>query len=505
MSTSYRQILRSSSILGGASVINIAISLVRTKVVAALLGATGIGLVGLLQSLMATASQIASLGIGLSGTRQVAEAASQSSPEAIAAVRRALFLGTAVLGALGGGVVWCLREQLATEVLGDFARADDVGWLALGVALTVFAGSQVALINGFQRMGDLAKISVGTSLCSTVVGVLAISLFGSDGVVLFVVVTPVAGCLVGHHFVRALPTTTAPAGVPIPWPVVQKQLSTMIRLGTTFMVAGAVSTVGQLGVRTLILRGVGPDALGQFQAAWSISMTYISFVLSAMAGDYYPRLTAAVGDNARVNQLVNEQSEVALLLAGPVFMAMLALAPWVIWLLYTADFAEAAVLLRWQVLGDVLKVVGWPMGFIILASGHGKTFVFTQTLQLGVFTGLVWWGLPVIGVEATGPAFVAMYVCGVSVNYLLAMRNTSFSWNSHVRWHAAVLIGLSVGVSVLARWSELAGTSMGLVASAALGVHSFSRLSHMLDLGGPVGRLGAGCRRVMMRLGVWRD
>lgn len=505
MSTSYRQILRSSSILGGASVINIVLGLVRTKVVAALLGTAGIGLVGLLQSLMATASEIAQLGVGQAGTRQVAAAASQESPEAIATVRRALFVGTAVMGTLGGVIVWCLREQLATEVLGDVARCGDVGWLALGVALSVFAASQNALINGFQRMGDLAKLSVGSAVVSTIVGVLAISLLGSDGVVLFVVVTPLASFSIASYLVRSMPASTTPVGVIVPWHAVQHELRTLIQLGVAFMVAGAVTTVGQLAVRTLILREVGPDGLGQFQAAWSISMNYIGFVLSAMAGDYYPRLTAAIGDDARVNRLVNEQSEVALLMAGPVLMVILALAPWVIWLLYSAEFAEAAVLLRWQILGDMLKVVGWPLGFIVLASGHGKTFMFTQSLQMGVFTCLVWFGLPLMGVEATGPAFAAMYVVGVAVNYILATWNTSFSWNSHVRWHIAVLVGLGLGVSVLARCSEVAGTVVGLVASVGLTVHSFSRLSHMLELGGRVGRLAVESRRVMIALGVWKD
>ena len=47
-----------------------------------------------------------------------------------------------------------------------------------------------------------------------------------------------------------------------------------------------------------------------------------------MGTDYYPRLTATIHDPVATNRLVNEQTEVALLLAGPVLLAMLALAPW---------------------------------------------------------------------------------------------------------------------------------------------------------------------------------
>ena len=46
-SSSYREVVNASSIVGGAQVINMIISLIRTKLVALLIGPTGIGIVGL--------------------------------------------------------------------------------------------------------------------------------------------------------------------------------------------------------------------------------------------------------------------------------------------------------------------------------------------------------------------------------------------------------------------------------------------------------------------------
>jgi PST family polysaccharide transporter len=45
--SSYGQILKSSSIVGGAQAINYVVGLLRTKAVALLLGPSGVGLVGL--------------------------------------------------------------------------------------------------------------------------------------------------------------------------------------------------------------------------------------------------------------------------------------------------------------------------------------------------------------------------------------------------------------------------------------------------------------------------
>ncbi|MFI3185431.1 MAG: oligosaccharide flippase family protein [Methylococcaceae bacterium] len=161
---SYRRILKTSSITGGASVINILIGLLRTKILAILLGPAGIGLVGLYTGLMSTAATIASMGVGTIGTRQIAEAVGKEDADALALVRRAMFWGVLILATTGALVVWSLREILAVQVLGGAEHTQMVGWLALGVALSVASASQGALIQGMRRIGDMAKLSVYGSI-----------------------------------------------------------------------------------------------------------------------------------------------------------------------------------------------------------------------------------------------------------------------------------------------------------------------------------------------------
>ena len=181
MSTSYRQILRSSSIVGGASVANILLGLLRAKAAAILLGPAGVGLIGLLQSLMATGSAMSSLGFGTVGTRQIAEAFGDDDPLAVAAARRALFWGTLGLALIGAAAFWLLRHVLAAKILGDSGFTEAVGWLAVGVALSVASGSQGALLNGLRRIGDIARIRILSALLSTALGIAALWLWGRKG------------------------------------------------------------------------------------------------------------------------------------------------------------------------------------------------------------------------------------------------------------------------------------------------------------------------------------
>ncbi len=484
--SSYRTILRSSAIIGGTQVIKIAAGIFMMKVVAQVLGPAGVGLVGIYQSLIQTASSIAALGLGSVGTRQIAEAHAEGGDIAVGRTRRALLWGTLVLAMVGAALFWLLSGWIARVILADESLANDVAWLSIGVALTVAAGSQGALLTGLRRISDLAWINVGSSVISTSVGVLALWLWGAQGLIVMVLVVPLFVFLLGQLFVLRL---GQPAGSPSRLPEMVREWRTMLSLGFAFMLGGLVTTAGHLVARAMVQRELGAEAVGQFQAAWVIGITYLGFVLGAMATDYYPRLTAAMRDNANATRLVNEQTEVALLLCTPVLVAMFGLAPWVIRLLYSAEFAPAVEILRWQILGDILKVMSWPLGFVILASGRGKTFVLTELLGMGVFLLGIMFGLPLIGVTATGVAFLALYILYLPLMWLLCKRSIDFRWTRAVKFQALSVIGATLAIDVVARWDQGMGAALGILLACMTGLWAVLRLSAMTEAEGRLGSL----------------
>lgn len=496
--TSYRRILKSSSIIGGASVINILFGLVRTKIIAVLLGPTGIGLVSLYNGLMTTAAAVATMGIGTVGTRQVAEALAKDDVRALAVVRRAMFWGALLLASAGALVVWALREVLAVKVLGGAEHATIVGWLALGVALSVASASQGALIQGLRRIGDMARLSVYGSVLNTVLGVALLWQWGQAGLVAYVLVGPLSSFVLGHWYVARLPKVAAD---PIGLQDMTHQWQTLLRLGVPFMGAGLVGALVQLWIRVEVGKTLGAESLGHFQAAWTISMQYIGFVLGAMAADYYPRLTGVIHDPKAATRLVNEQTEIALLLSAPVFIAMIGLAPWVIHLLYSNEFLPAVAVLRWQILGDVLKVASWPLGFVILAAGAGKTFFFTETLALLTMGGVIAGFSSSFGLQIAGIAFLVSYAVLLPVVYWLARRRIGFVWTGSVVKLIAVTFALCVGVAVVSAvywW----GWILAVVLTLGLGAYTLARLAHMSNVGGAVGRLGALRARCLKIIGL---
>ena len=480
--TSHRQIFKSSAIIGGASAINIVIGIIKVKVLAVLLGPVGVGLMGLYQNIMSMASTLAGCGIGSSGVRQLAASAGEASTLAI--VRRTLWLSNLILGLAGTLILWALREPVARWVFGDTAHASEVGWLGLGVLLTLIAGSQTALLQGLRRIGDLARVKILSAFFGALAGIALIYWLGEDGVLWFALTAPLVSILVAAHYAARLPKPQ----IPYDWQAISQQWQAMLKLGIPLMAAGLLTLGTQLAARSIILRELGLEASGYFQAAWAISMTYIGFVLGAMGADYFPRLTAAINDHPQARKLVNEQTEMALLLAGPVLLAMITLAPWVIHLLYAASFAPATEVLRWQVMGDIFKIASWPMGFILLAQGRGGVFIGTELIWNAAYLGSLALGIREQGLIIAGLSFWFAYLVYFLVMTVVAAKLIAYKAKPRT-WMFTLSLMLAGGMVIyLAMQSPASGYLSGVVAILATGIYSLSRLDGLVDLRGRLRR-----------------
>jgi PST family polysaccharide transporter len=134
--SSYDQILKSSSILGGTQAAVYLISLLKTKVAAVLLGPQGIGLVGLYQSAAAMVALLASLGLNSSGVREIAQAERTGDAEVLARTVKVLRRLCWITGAVGWFLTVLLAWPLSLWTFGTGEQAHAI--IILGS--TVFFG-----------------------------------------------------------------------------------------------------------------------------------------------------------------------------------------------------------------------------------------------------------------------------------------------------------------------------------------------------------------------------
>lgn len=491
--TSHREILRSTSIIGTASLFNIAAAVLRTKALAVLVGPAGVGVMGLLSRVMSSTVTFVGLGLGHSGVREIAAA---SDPIQLARVRRALWLANLGLGLFGLALLVALRESIATWVFGDTAHAADVAWLGLGVFFSLVSASQTALLQGLRKIGDLARVTIIAALAGSFVGVALVWQLGAGGIAPMLVSVPAASALTAILYVRRLPRPARLTGAQRD---LRPQWRALAQLGVPIMLATLATTLNQLLVRAWIYDELGLEATGHFEAAWAISMNYLGFVLAAMATDYYPRLTAAIADPSAANRLVNEQTDVALLLATPVLLAVTTLAPLVTHLLYSEAFTPAIEVLRLQVVGDVLKIASWPLGFVLLAHGQSRAYLLVELLWNVAYLAGVLALTPLFGLPGTGYAFVVAYAVYLAATFRLTFIARRWRTSTTMRRRLAVATAATTLIVSLSHWGATLTLAMGGVITLVVAVMHARTVLRLLRHGhklGPIGRLLARIMRL---------
>ncbi len=214
------------------------------------------------------------------------------------------------------------------------------------------------------------------------------------------------------------------------------------------MLAGLTAALATFFIRAILIRQVGLDGVGIYQAAFLLLGVLVNFILGAMESDYYPRLTAMAYDSQRIGVEVNAQTDIGLLIAVPGLAATMIFAPLVISIFYSLEFVAAVDVLRWMVFGVFGRIVSWPLGFVTLAKGKGKTFFFVQ-LAANIFLLLTTWILTgAIGLIGTGVAFALPYLYNsivvLSVAYALTKETWSFCNLVQIVLFGGLLAGLGL-------------------------------------------------------------
>ncbi len=487
MSTSsYGQILKSSSIVGGAQAINYVVALLRTKAVALLLGPSGVGLVGLYVSAIGLVGTFAQFGINESGVREVAAAAGTNNAERIAATAKTLRRVCWASGILGWVLTAALAWPLAKWTFGSPEHAWAIAILGSAVLLDLVAGGQRALLQGVRKIGDLARMQIASAIIATVLSVSVYWWLGHDGILPVIILTSFVQLGTSWWFSRRIEL----APVQQTWSETWLNSVALFRLGSAFMYGALLAGAVGLAIRALIVRDLGIEAAGIYQAAWALSGMFGAFVLQAMGTDFYPRLTAVAETNTEISRLVKEQVETGILLCLPVILAAIASAPVLIELFYSSKFSAAVVPLKIFAIGVLGQTISWPIGMVLSAKGSTLWIYLTRTHGAVLHVALSFLLLPAFGMQGIAWAFAIYIWLQCIVVFVVVRKYSGLELSFQVV--ALALASLFVCLAALAVslcLAQPAGSALALLLSLVAGIWCLRRLAARVGSGGRLGRL----------------
>lgn len=416
--SAYRQIFKATSIFGGVQVFNILISIIRSKVIAVLLGPGGIGLLGMLNSTLDVVKAITGLGLSSSAVKEVSQAAGTGDIVTISHILKTLRRWLYLTGALGSVVTLALASYLSQWTFGSEDYTWSFVWLSGVLFLSALSSGQIAALQGMRKISYMAKSGMIGSLIGLLLSVPLFFFFSYEGIVPSIIISAVCTLALSSFYARKIKTVE----VQQTFQESLKQGAGMIKLGIAMMFNGAMAIIAGYLLKAYITQNGGIDDAGIFQSGFSIAEGYFGLIFTAMATDYYPRLAAVNRDNVKVGDEVNKQAEMGLLLASPIIVIALFLMPVVIKILYSATFMDSVLYVNWAMLGNVFKIGSWTMGYVLIAKGKSKIFTCTAVIFNSIFLLLNAVGYNYWGIEGVGIAFFVYYIIHFIGIYIICNR-----------------------------------------------------------------------------------
>ena len=424
--SSYRQIMKATSLFGGVQVFNIIIAIVRSKFIALLLGPAGMGIAGLLNSTTGLISALTNFGLSTSGVRNIASANASGNELRIAKVITILRRWVWVTGTLGTIVMIALSPLLSQLTFGNRQYTWAFIWISITLLFTQLSTGQLVILQGMRKLHYMAKASLAGSAFGLIITLPLYYKFGIDAIVPAIIITSLISLLLSYYFARKV------ALLPVKVSRVRTfaEGKNMLIMGFMISFSGLIS-LGVSYILSIYISNTGGVAqVGLYAAGFSIINTYVGLIFTAMGTDYYPRLSAVANDNKLCKETINQQAEIALLILSPIIMVFLVFIQWVVIIIYSSKFAAVDTMIHWAALGMLFKAVSWPIGFIILAKGDSKTFFWNELITNIYLLALNIIGYRIMGLTGLGISFMIVYLLYLVQVYVLAKIKYQFSFDA---------------------------------------------------------------------------
>lgn len=421
----YRSIFKATSLFGGVKVFTIIISIIRSKIVAILIGTTGVGIVGLFTSGTSLIQSITQLGLSQSAVRDVSEANASGDQarvnRTVTILRRLVWL-TGMLGML---CVMAFSPLLSKTSFGDYDYTLSFIFLSVMLLFNQLSGGQNVILQGTRRLKYLARASVWGSLLGLVICIPLYYWLGVKGIVPNLILGSFTTMLLSWYFSRKV--TYEP--VKVSFKEVIREGGQMLKMGIAMSVSGVLVALSAYILRSFISRQGGIDEVGLFQAGFVIMTTYIGLVFSAMGTDYYPRLSAVNKDNEKCKVIMNQQGEVGILILAPLILVCIVFVPLIVRILYSERFLGANDYIIWAACGMLFKMASWAISFIFIAKGESKLFMINETVVNTYSLGFQILGYWLMGLKGIGIGYALTFLCYFIQVYAISHKRYGFSFS----------------------------------------------------------------------------
>jgi len=159
----------------------------------------------------------------------------------------------------------------------------------------------------------------------------------------------------------------------------KESLSKLSKYSLMAITSALTVPVSHLIVRNYIGENLSWDDAGYWQGIWYISTMYLMVITTSLSVYYLPKLSE-IQDKLELKKEIFHGYKIVMPIVLVMSLVIFLLKEYVILIAFSDKFMPMMELFAWQLIGDVIKIASWLLGYITLAKAMTKTYISLEIL-----------------------------------------------------------------------------------------------------------------------------
>lgn len=426
--SNYNRAIKYTGLFGGVQVITLLTSILRNKLVAVILGPSGLGLISVYNSVIKLLNDSTNLGISFSAVKNISETFFDNDSEKLLNQINIVRSWSLLTALLGTSICIILASTLSFFTFKNYDHTLSFILLSPIVGMMAISGGELAILKGIRQLRKVAISSVLGAISTLIISIPLYYIWGMKGIILSLLLTTLTTTLIIINYSFRI----FPFRLHQNYKSYLKNGSPMIKLGIAFIMAGVLGSGVEYIIRAFILQTSSIDMVGLYNAGYALTVTYAGMIFAAMETDYFPRLSAAHKDNRQMNQIVNQQIEIAILLISPLMVIFLIFLPIILPMFYSSQFLPVIGMAEYATFGMVIKAITLPIAYITLAKGDSLAYFILELLYDISIVVFIILGFNKYELSGTGIAITLAGAFDLIIVYIFARMKYKFRLSKDV-------------------------------------------------------------------------
>ena len=364
-------LIKTSVLTAISTIITVISGFVINKVIALYIGPSGLAVVGQLQNFLSIVTTFSNGAITSGIVKYTAEYQTIEKKQKIFSTSIIISLSCSfIISLLLFGFSGYLSELILKDV-----RYNSV-FIVLGITIFLFALNTIlmSILNGQKEIKKYILVNISSSIFSLFFTSFLIMQLNLMGALYAMVVNQSVIFFVTLGFVLKsswFKLEYFKKGVD------KESLIKLSKYSLMAITSALTVPMSHLIIRNYIGDNLSWNDAGYWQGIWYISTMYLMIVTTSLGVYYLPRLSE-IQDNTELKKEIISGYKIIMPIVIILAFGIYLFRELAVHIAFSEKFVPMLELFKWQLIGDVIKIASWLLGYLMLAKAMTKIFIYTE-------------------------------------------------------------------------------------------------------------------------------